>query len=647
MRSCRQLRYVPALAAGVSVFLGLAILGDLVGVLRHVEGPWMFGGWIKLSPSVQEWMALCVAWGACLLISACPSVAALARKKMRLEPVVALTFFVFPSLSLLIVPMSPDVGATLLVGSGFLVAYAVTSRARTLLGIDPSSARRLVCVVVFGLLALTAIGAVICVLLWQAGAFFALTSEISQVMMDVLLGVLAADLEVFYFGQPLLTPIFLTVALAAIVALFREPICKSAERFVKSLVSERPTENEAQLPSPQSETHASLAYLTLVGALGLGIAATVYPPLQLHWPGGADYPWYVGNLRPITGFRDVLPFLHGDRGLFLLLLSLTGTVTGATAEDVVRFAPAMLSILLVLSTFLLVREGTGRVWVSSFAALLSVVSAQMSLGMYGGILANWFALSIVNFTFAMVIRSVRLRSPLAAVGSIVLSLVLLTGYAYGWVVAVVELLLVLIGSLAAFRAAESNEWKRDVGILSGLIFGIVLVPLVLASIVAAPVVGFRLEGLNPINWFALGWRYALAAGGQTIGSTLFALSFSLAQSQIELPILALLSVLGLLDHAPQTRSFTRMIAAMVLVPFAIELVPNAPSYFPLRGLYLIPLYMLAALGAESVVRRVNGGESPWKIPAGLAFAGAFAAYLFVSQLGYTLMMFGLPLLPLP
>jgi branched-subunit amino acid transport protein len=186
-----------------------------------------------------------------------------------------------------------------------------------------------------------------------------------------------------------------------------------------------------------------------------------------------------------------------------------------------------------------------------------------------------------------------------------------------------------------------------VGILSGLIFGIVLVPLVLASIVATPLVGFRLEGLNPINWLALGWRYALAAGGQTIGSTLSALNFSLAQSQMELPILALLSVLGLLDHAPQTRSFTRMIAAMVLVPFAIELVPNAPSYFPLRGLYLIPLYMLAALGAESVVRRVNGRDSPWKIPAGLAFAAAFAAYLFVSQLGYTLMMFGLPLLPLP
>jgi hypothetical protein len=108
---------------------------------------------------------------------------------------------------------------------------------------------------------------------------------------------------------------------------------------------------------------------------------------------------------------------------------------------------------------------------------------------------------------------------------------------------------------------------------------------------------------------------------------------------------ALLSVLGLLDDAPRTRCFTKIISAMVLVPMAIELVPNAPSYYPLRGLYLIPLYMLAALGSESLIRRVSRRQSTWKIPSALAFAGVFTAYVILSQLGYTLRMFGLPLLP--
>jgi len=645
MRSPRQLRYVPLLAAGVSVFLGLIILEDLVGVLRHVEVPWMFGGWIKLGPSVQESTVQWVAWGACLFISVSQGIAALARRKTRPEPIVALTFLIFPALSLLITYASAYVGATLVVGSGFLVAYTVTSRSRTFLGIEPSSARRLVCAVVFALLALTAAGGVICVLLWQAGAFFALTSSISQIVADILLGMLAADLKAFYLAQSTLTAVFLTVALAAIAALLREPARGLAESFVKLLRKERRTMLHAQISPRETEAHSSLAWLVLLGALGLGIAATVHPVLQLRYV-GADFPWYVDNLSPIGSSPDVVALLNRDRGLFLLLLSSIRTVTGLTAEDVVRFAPAMLSVLLAFSTFFLVREGTGRVWVPSFAALLSVVSAQTTVGMYGGIIANWFALSIVNFTFAMIIRSIRLRSLLAAAGSIALSLALLAAYAYLWIVAVVELLLALVGSIAAFQGRDRGEWQYDVIILSGMIFGIVVIPLVLLT-AATQLLSIRLGVLEPSTWFALGWRYVQAAGGETIRSAVSALELSLAQSRMELPFVALLSVFGLLDHAPQTRSFTKIIAAMVLVPFAVELVPNAPSYFPLRGLYLIPLYMLAALGAESVIRRVNGQVSPWKIPSGLAFAVTFAAYLFFSQLGYTLRMYGLPLLPLP
>jgi len=644
--SRKQLRYVPLIAAGVSVFLGLVILGDLLGVLRHVEDPWMLGGWVKLSPSVLEWMAQWVVWGACLLVLISPTTVKLARRKARPEPIVTLTFLIFPSLSLLIMFVSPHVGATLFVGSGFLVAYIVTSRSRTLLGIDHSCARRLVCVVVFAFLAMTAAGGVICVLLWQAGAFFALTSGISQITTDVLLMTLAADLKTFYLAQPLLTPIFLTIALAAIAALFREPVRRIAGPFVKLLKKERPTGGDVQANQRESDTHSSLAYLTLVGALGLGIAITVYSLLELHWPGGADYPWYVGHLRPIGSLQDVIPFLHGDRGLFLLLLSLSRAVMGASREDVVRFAPAMLSVLLALSTFFLVREGTGRVWVSSFAAVLSVVSAQTTLGMYGGIIANWFALSIANFTFAMIIRSIRLRSPLMAVGSVVLSLVLLAGYAYLWVVVVVELLLALVGSIASFQAGGGSNWKYDVGILSGVILGILLTPLVFVLIAATPLLGLGPETLDVRTWLALGWEYAQAVRGETVGSVASTLEFSLSESRMELPFVALLSIFGLLDHAPQMRSFTRIIAAMVLVPLAIELVTNVPSYFSLRGLYLIPLYILAALGAESFVRRVNGQESPWKIASCVAFAGTFAGYLFLSQLGYTLRLFGLPLLPL-
>jgi hypothetical protein len=612
-------------------------MGDLLGVLGHVESPWMFGGWVELSPSVQESTATWVTWGICLLISISPAIAALARKRIRPEPIVVLTFLIFPLLSLLVVLALPRVSATLLVGSGFLVAYAVTSRSRTLLGIEPSCARRQVLGVVFTLLTLTAVGGVMCVLLWQAGVFFASTSGINQIVADILLTIMATDLKAFYLAQPILTATFLAIAVAAIVALFREPARWLSEPILKLLTKGKGRGDKARAPQRRSGTHSSLASLTLVGALGLGIATTIYPLIRLHWSGGADFSWYMMNLRPIHSLSDVVSLLRGDRGLFLVLLSLAGTVMGANRQDLVSFAPAMLSVLLALSTFYLVKEGTRRLWVSSFAAVLSVVSAQTTLGMYGGIIANWFALSVANFMFAMIIRSIRLRSPVMAVGSIGLSLALLAAYAYLWLVAVVELLLALVGSIAAFGRNNSRGWKYDVGILSAAIVSIMLIPIVFLSSL----------GPDPTALFALGWQYVEAAGSQTIASAVSALGSSLAASRMRLPFVALLSILGLLDHAPQTRCFTKIIAAMVLVPFAIELVSNAPSYFPLRGLYLTPLYVLAALGAENIICRVNGHVSPWKIRGGLAFAGMFGAYLFLSQLRYTLMMFGLPLLPSP
>jgi hypothetical protein len=645
MGSGGRLQYAPLLAVGASVFLSVNILGDILGILRHVEVPWMFGGWVRLGPSLQEWTAQWAAWGACLLISISPAIVAFVRRRSRPEPMVMLTFLVFPSLSLLIACVSQHLGATLLVGSSFLIAYTITSRSQAMLDIEASSARRVVCAVVFSLLALTAGGGVLCVLLWQTGTFFTLTSGIGQILMEILLGTLGADLKAFYLAQPILATIYLTIALAAMVALLSEPARWLAGLLVKSVRKTRPTGVDLQASRHESQAHSSLAYLTLLGALVLGIASTAYPALLLHWT-GADYPWYVGHLYSIVGLSDAIPFLGGDRGLFLLLLFSAKAVTGMSAEDVVRFAPSMLAVLLALSSFLLVREGTGRLWVSSFAAVLSVVSAQTTLGMYGGIIANWFALAVANFTFAMIIRSIRLRSLPPALGSLGLSLVLLAGYAYLWVVAVVELLLALVGVIAAFRAYDVNDWRHDVGILFGLTLGIVLIPFGLL-VVVAPMLGLP-EGLDPSNLLAVGWNYAQAVSGESIGSRLATLSSSLGLggSHVELPFLALLSILGLLDHSPQTRSFTKIIAAMVLVALAIELVPNAPFYFPLRGLYLMPVYVLGALGAESIIRRVNGKELTWKTSGGLAFAGMFAAYIFLSQLGYTLRMFGLPLLHL-
>ena len=146
-------------------------------------------------------------------------------------------------------------------------------------------------------------------------------------------------------------------------------------------------------------------------------------------------------------------------------------------------------------------------------------------------------------------------------------------------------------------------------------------------------------------WFAEAWTYLTRVQPQLIGSIwgVFEEALDFAGNRIDLPFLALLSVVGLLDYRSQGRSFNRIVAAMVLVPIVLTVIisissasPYAPMWLTWRGLYIIPLYLTGALGVESVIRRVNGSVSSWNSPSRLAFAGTFVTYVFLSHLSYSL-----------
>ena len=239
-------------------------------------------------------------------------------------------------------------------------------------------------------------------------------------------------------------------------------------------------------------------YLILVGSLALGVAIGVYPYVVAGVGGtlGVDSWYYISNLSSISSIQDVAPFLRETRAVFFVLLFAVKTLTGLSADWVVRLMPAVLSPLLALSTFVLVREGTGRSSVAAFAALLSVISAQTALGMSAGIINNWFALSIANFMFALTVRSIRARSKLAAVGALLFSLILLSSYAFLWVVVIAEIALVLVASILGFSGADRREWKREVGVLGAILSASVLVPVALL-IVTAQLLGLSAQGIDP------------------------------------------------------------------------------------------------------------------------------------------------------
>jgi hypothetical protein len=642
----KWLRYVPLLASAVVVFLSLILLGGLTGLLWHIR---TFDWWVKLSPSVLGATADWFVWCLSFLLVLSPSFVGLVRRMAKPDPVVLLTSVILPLLSLAALTYSEDAGATMLVGSGILATYTLISRSQLMLQVNNGLALRVVSSVVFGLLSVAAAGGLVSVLLWQQNFFLALVSGSSLAPTDAWLDMLGIDLETFYLVRPFLTAILFILAAVAFIMLFRRPV----RRLVGSLP--RRTAEElgfAQNSSPTSgngvktRLEQSFPYLVLLGSLALGVAIGVYPYVIAGMRGvlGVDSWYYIGNLRSIGSIRDVVPFLRSTRAVFFVVLFVVKGLAGLSADWVVRLMPAFLSPLLALSTFVLVKEGTGRSPVAALAALLSVLSAQTALGMSAGIINNWFALSIANFMFALTVRSIRARSRLAAAGALLFSLILLSSYAFLWVVIIAEVALVLAASILSFLGADRFEWKREVGILSAILSGSVLVPVALL-IVATQLLGINMQGIDPSHWFASAWTYLAQVQPQLVASIwgVFEEALDFAGNRIDLPLLTLLSIVGLLDWRYQRRSFSRIVAAMVFVPIVLTVIislssasPYTPMWLTWRGLYIIPFYLAGALGIESVIRRVNGSTSCWRSPSRFAFVGTFVTYVFLSHLSYSL-----------
>jgi hypothetical protein len=235
------------------------------------------------------------------------------------------------------------------------------------------------------------------------------------------------------------------------------------------------------------------------------------------------------------------------------------------------------------------------------------------------------------------LRWVRLRSKAAVASALLFSLFLLGSYTYAWVAAVAILVIVLVGTILSFRRKTRRLWWHELTGFGVMLFGVFALPLTLGYVVLVPLLGYVPSWFSPFLWVNLGSNYIQGQHlleGLRLAPSALESAFDFAGNRIDLPFLTILSILGLVDPAWRG-SFRRVIAAMVLVPIALAIV-SPDLYLTWRGLYMIPMYLTGALGAESIIRRLNGHESPWRSPSRLAFAITFTAYIFLSHLSYSL-----------
>jgi hypothetical protein len=554
-----------------------------------------------------------------------------------------LTCFVFPLFSLMVVSLSYYVGATMLVGSGFLAAYSLVSRSKRLLSIDLGVALRLVLLEVFAFLAVAAIGSVTAIILWQEGTFIALIYRMDQT--DPLARMLSIDMEAFYLARPILLTLYAVLGAASIVGLFREDFVSIVgwigRRFGgrKGSVEGEASPNVSEQPRNRKAFRVWGPYLVLAASviLGILIATGGYTSGKVGWPLGSDMWFYDDRLNVMMKASNPLSLLEADRAFTILVLYIIMTSTHLTPEMMLILAPALCSAMLAMSAFMLVKEGTGRSWLAGFAALLSAVSAQTSLGMGAGILANWFSLSVANVMFALMLRWVRVRSKLAGASALLFSLFLLGSYTYAWVAAVAIIVVVLVATTFSFRQKTRTLWWREFTGFVVMLVGVFALPLTLGYVVLVPLLGHVPSWFSPLAWVNLGSNYLQSEHlfeALRLAPSALEAAFDFAGNRIDLPFLTILSIVGLVDSAWRG-SFMRVMAAMVLMPIVLAIV-SPDLYLTWRGLYMIPMYLTGALGGESIMRRLNGHESPFRSPSRLAFAIAFTAYIFLTHLSYSL-----------
>jgi len=122
----------------------------------------------------------------------------------------------------------------------------------------------------------------------------------------------------------------------------------------------------------------------------------------------------------------------GSRPLLLIPIYLVVASGVVTTVRAVEFLPAVLGPLLVLSTFLFVREGQQSERLAGVASLFSAFSFNATVGMWAGSYANWLALAEAYLFLAFLLGFFRTASISKYVILAALSLGILLTYPWIW-----------------------------------------------------------------------------------------------------------------------------------------------------------------------------------------------------------------------
>jgi len=251
--------------------------------------------------------------------------------------------------------------------------------------------------------------------------------------------------------------------------------------------------------------------------------------------------------------------------------------------------PVILTVLLMLSTFLLVR--VRGLLQASTAMLVTVFSFQVTVGIYAGFFANWFALTFLYTFYGLLMRALKgkNKSPFLLVLSGVSSVAVLYTHPWTWILLVMMILSAYIVTtllLVYFRKKNIHDYVWELKFLSSLLaFNLVMFYVKgLLNIGGGARIGgyINVKTFKPSLWNIFALRYFLDRTFNWYVGGFYA--------YVPTIILAILGVLSILDYGDR---YNRLLLNWMLIASAMAFVD-----FPwqARFLYLTPFNVYVALG---------------------------------------------------
>jgi len=619
-------RYVSLVAAGVCVFLGLVVSMPMVGVAWSSNYQYL-----RLNAYIFSTPADLMLWAVAFAFSTVPYYASIRRDRgMLRDPLLTLSNLLLPLASTVIATWSRDAAVAGLTISGFIVAYGLVRRSFRLLRISSRDAFRIVASVTLTCLAGVSLFSILTMARGGEEALRSLSTAAAlsgEILLNPWLRAMILDLEFFFLLRPILPSLIIILVFVAVLAVLSDTRTDPVKLLAKSLKRGNIDQQREKGSVSHNRLVPIIAALLVIGSVPVGAFVTLYPYVFGHVDGllGSDTWYYLGILRDTRQPLEVVSASkHPLLTVFLLGLR---WATGASALSVVMYVPLVLSVLLSLSSYVLVRQGTKDTLFASFAALLSVVSSATAIGLGAAIFANWFALALVNLFFALLLRAQMVRSVPAVVLASAFSLLVLIAHPVAWGAVMAMIAIQALGILLA-AGYRPFELKDAVPLVAVVLLDALF--LVLASTQIATV---RLE---------LGAAVSESLSAANIANVTNLIGFldstiDYARNRLDATVLVLFSIIGIADTSLLPKSSRRILGSMMIVPVLFTLLAPSISW-TWRGLYLLPTYLGAALGARSIVRRANVSATGSRRESFLSFVFSFSllGYIFLSSLAWTL-----------